>query len=345
MLQILGPESGMPNGWVEIYVLDGVARFHLNSHLVRFDDTQRKFVEDRELIARLPQLANAGGRPVMDKFDRLWYTTNGAPQAIDRSAVGGNRPIDIAPAGFAPTNYTAETDGTIWMFENRRLARLDPRLPRSPGIPVRTLITSVQLSASNRRLFAVGATLPPLDYADNSLVIHFAAPANPFVSPVTFEVLLEGAHTQWVSTGAVGSAAFTRLKEGQYVFRVRPVIGGSLRGTEARLAFTVEPPWFRTPLAWVLYAVGTVGLLGFIIWLSSFLQRRENERLERVVAERTTALNTTNAQLSRQIEETTQKSNALSVSEERFRLLNAELEARVADRTRELHAAKDAAEA
>jgi signal transduction histidine kinase/PleD family two-component response regulator len=345
VLQILGSETGLLSGWAEIYILDGVARFHVSNHLLRFDDAAQKFVEDRELLARLPQLANAGGRPVTDKFGRLWYTLNGTAQVIDRSANGGNRPVDVVPVSFAPTNYTAETDGVVWMFENRRLARLDPRIPRPPEIPVRALITSVQLSASNRRLFAVGDTLPPLDFADNSLVIHFAAPANPFVSPITFEILLEGAHTQWVSTGAVGSATFTRLKEGQYVFRVRPVVGGSVRGTEARLAFTVRPPWFRTTLAWVLYGVGAASLLGFIFWLSSYLQRRENERLERLVAERTTEVNTTNAQLSRQIEETTEKSAALSVSEERFRLLNTELEARVQERTRELHLAKDAAEA
>ncbi len=345
LLQILGARDGITEGWVEIYLLDGLARFHLGSRLFRFDDVQRKFVEDRELLARLPQLAIAGGRPVTDKSGGLWYTITGAPQVIDRSATGGNRPVNIAPVGFAPTNYTAEADGVIWMFEKRRLARMDPRLPRSPDSPLRALITSVQLSASNRLLFAPGDALQPLDYADNSLVIHFAAPANPFVSPITFEVLLEGAHTQWVSTGAVGSATFTRLKEGQYVFRVRPVAGGTTRGTEARLAFTVQPPWFRTTLAWVLYGVATVSLLVFIIWLTSFLQRRENERLERLVAKRTTELNTTNAQLNRQIEETTEKSAALSVSEERFRMLNTELEARVEERTRELHAAKDAAEA
>ena len=336
VLQIFGPSDGLSGGWVELYLLDGVARFHVNRLLYRFDDIRRRFVEDRELLGRLPQLAIAGGRPTTDSFGRLWYTLDGVAQVIDRSVAGGNRPVKIAPVGFAPTSYTTEDDGVIWMFEKRRLARMDLRLPPPPDNPLRALITSVQFSASSRQIFAPGAALEPLNYADNSLVIRFAAPANPFASPITFEVLLEGAGTQWVSTGAVGSATFNRLKEGDYVFRVRPVAGGTERGAEDRLAFTVRPPWFRTPLAWGIYIGAAAGLFVFAAWISAFLQRRENERLEQLVAKRTVELNATNAQLGHQIEETTEKSAALSVSEERFRLLNTELEDRVQRRTAEL---------
>jgi PAS domain S-box-containing protein len=174
-----------------------------------------------------------------------------------------------------------------------------------------------------------------LPYADNSLVVHFAAPANPFGAAIDFQVMLEGAVAQWVSTGNVGTAAFSRLKEGDYVFHVRPVAGATV-GTEARLGFTVLPPWYRTPLAWILYVLGAAGIVVFAAWLSSFLERREMVRLERVVTERTRELNATNAQLERQITVTTEKSAALAVSEERYRTLNAELEQRVETRTAEL---------
>jgi len=341
VLKILGADEGIVTGWVEIYVLDGIARFHAASRLQRFDDSQQKFVEDQELLARLPQLATAGGRPTTDSLGRLWYTADGAAQLIDRTEAGGDRPVPIMPVGFAPTSYTPEDDGIIWMYATGRLARMDLRMPEPPVSPLRALITSVQFSASNRQVFAPGAALAPIDYAENSLVIHFAAPANPFAVPVTFEVLLEGAGTQWISTGAVGSAAFNRLKEGNYVFHVRPVVEGTMPGTEAQVQFTVRPPWFRTPLAWASYAVATVGIFAFAIWLSSFLQRRENERLERLVTERTGELQTTNDRLAQQIEETLEKSVALSVSEERYRLLNADLEIHVQDRTAELeHAHK-----
>jgi C4-dicarboxylate-specific signal transduction histidine kinase len=208
-------------------------------------------------------------------------------------------------------------------------------MPSPAPNPVLAQITSGQLTATNHHLFAPGPALPPLAYSDNSLLIRFAAVASPFGPPLSFDVMLEGATDRWVSTGALGSASFNRLKEGSYVFHVRPVIGGT-PGEEARLAFTVRPPWFRTKLAWVIYVIAAIGLVSLVAWLSSYLERREKTRLERLVAERTAELNATNARLGRQVEEITEKTAALAASEERFRGFNAELESRVADRTAEL---------
>jgi PAS domain S-box-containing protein len=221
------------------------------------------------------------------------------------------------------------------MQSRGHLVRFDPGLPRAPQLPLRAQITSVQLTGSNQNLFSPGLTLPPLAYSDNSLVVHFAAVSNPFDPPVSFEVLLEGAGRQWMSTGNVGFASFTRLKEGSYVFRVRPIAAGK-PGAESRLAFTVRPPWFRTILARVIYVATVAGLVFLVAWFSSILERRETMRLERVVAERTAELNATNSQLGRQVEETREKTAALAASEERYRGLNAELESRVRRRTAEL---------
>ena len=350
-IQILGRADGLADGWVQIFVFEGVARFNLPNHLFRYDKTARHFVEDQEFLRRFPELTQSTGRPVCDPQGRMWYTAGGAAHVIDDIRPGHPHTSKVMPVGFGPSEYTIQDDGIVWMWEARRLARFDPHVQEFQPAPLRALVTSVQLPGSNRRIFDPGESLPALAYVDNSLVIHFDSPVNPFGAPISFEVMLDGPGAQWVSTGNVGSAAFNRLKEGQYVFRVRPVAGG-IPGQEARLAFQVRPPWYRTPLAWALYAVSGVGVLIFTVWLLSFLQRREKVRLEKLVALRTGELNTTNLQLGRQIQETLEKSTALAASEERFRQLNADLEQRVAERTaelgkanREMQEAKEAAEA
>jgi signal transduction histidine kinase/DNA-binding response OmpR family regulator/streptogramin lyase len=350
-VRVFGAESGLPDGWENLFIESGTVRCSASGHLVRFDPQTQRFSEDRALNSRIPDLAGCTGRPIRDAAGRLWFASRGSVHVVDDTRDSGRESKFAIPLGFEPTEFTMEATGVVWMQSRGHLARFDPRLPNPPSTPLRAQLTSVQLTASNRHLYAPGPSLPSLAYEDNSLVVRFAAPANPFGAPVSFEVMLQGVTDQWASVGTAGSASFSRLKEGNYVFRVRPV-GGGTPGAEAQLAFSVQPPWFRTKLAWVLYIVGALSLVLLVAWLLSYLDRREKVRLERLVTERTRELHATNAQLGRQVEETMQKTTALAASEERFRRLNTELEDRVAKRTAELAAtnvelqsAKEAAEA
>lgn len=349
-LEIFGPESGLSVGWAGVYLWEGSARFSLNSERFRFDERTRRFVKDTELLKNYPELALSGGRQTLDGLGRLWFTISGGTYMLEKDNAG-HRTVTPMAIGYEPSEFTMEESGVVWTWVKQRFSRFDPRIPQPQKTPLKALINLVQFTASKRHHFAPGAGLPAIDYADNSFVVHFGAPTNPFGSRVTFEVMLEGSNAQWVSTGSVGSASYNDLKEGKYVFHVRPV-SDSIPATEATLAFTINPPWYRTTLAWVLYGCLSLGVVIFFAWMSSYLERREKVRLEQVVEKRTGELNATNLQLGQQVAETLGKTKELAASEERYRSLNADLEQRVTDRTAELgkaivemQRAKEAAEA
>ena len=329
--EILDKTAGLFQGWIETFLYEDEVRFHVPDHQLVFDEKTHRFIEDRELLARFPRFTAAGARPTRDASGRFWFTDNRVTSRIQP-----NGTIDSLSVGFTPSSYTTDSNGIVWIYGERRMSRFDTRVPPLPPVPVTAKITSVLFTGSGRHLLSPGAALPLVKYEDNSLTFNFAAPANPFSTAVTFETLLEGGGTEWTSVGTIGSAAFTRLKEGHYVFHVRPVLGATKHGVEARIAFDILPPWYRSRLAWAVYAVIALGLVGAAAWLSAYLQRREKVRLERLVAARTSELHTMNRQLEQQILVTTEKSVALAASEERYRDLNAELEQRVAARTNEL---------
>jgi signal transduction histidine kinase len=334
-VRFFGKQDGLGDGWVNVFTLDGNVHCTSSLRLESFDTKTQRLVEDRELLRRIPALLESSGRPARDASGRLWFSQRGTVSFVDDTKSGEKPVAGTLSLGFQPTEFNMESNGVIWMQSREHLIRYDPRISGPTQTPVQAQITSVQLTASDHHLFTPGAALKPLPYSDNSLLVRFAAVANPFGPPLSFEVMLEGATDRWVSTGAVASASFNRLKEGSYVFHVRPVIGGT-PGEDAHLAFTIQPPWFRTKLAWMVYVMATIGLVSSIAWFFSYLERREKIRLEHLVAERTAELNATNAQLGRQVEEITEKTAALAASEERYRKLNADLENRVADRTAEL---------
>ncbi|HEU5080728.1 MAG TPA: ATP-binding protein [Opitutaceae bacterium] len=317
-LKIFTTADGLAPGWVQLFLLKGEARFNLISRVYKFNDATQRFSPDEEFARAYPEFGDFIGRPTADAFGTIWFTAKGSAHTLRID--GKNRKSSTVPIGFEPYNYTMEEDGVVWMWGRQRLVRYDPHVAERKPTKPRAMITSVQFTLSNKRLFTPLPQSITLPFSDNSFVLEFAAPADPFSSPVTFEIMLEGSGNQWVSTGNLGSAAFNNLKEGQYVFRVRPISGRAV-GDEARLSILVLPPWYRTKLAWCIYALTAVSAFAFAAWLSSFLERREKQRLTKVVAERT---------------------GELAKSEERYRLLNAQLENRVAERTAELGAANNA---
>src|SRR5690606_4651124 len=46
---------GVPEGWVQAYVLDGVPRFNIADRLYRFDEERQRIVPDEEMRTRLAE--------------------------------------------------------------------------------------------------------------------------------------------------------------------------------------------------------------------------------------------------------------------------------------------------
>ncbi len=330
-LEILAAANGVADGWVNLFILDGTARFNVANRLFRYDEGRRYLVEDAPLLQRYPDMDGLIGRPARDAGGRLWFTANDAIRIFADNPAGPTA-SEVLATRVLPTLFTMETGGVVWLHDTRHLMRYDPAIAEPAQPPLRAIVTRVHLPGSDQHLIGVGTALPPLRYADNSLVVYYLAPGTPFGQPVTFEVRLEGSDQDWVSTGSTGSAVFNRLKEGSYTLHVRPRTVTTV-GRETTLAFRIAPPWFRTPLAYACYGVTAVGAILALVWWSSFLERREKVRLELLVARRTTELHETNRRLNEQVHATLDKATALLLSEERYRRLNEQLEQRVQERT------------
>ena len=312
-VETFGLAEGVPDHWVQVFKIDDEVRINVPLQMKILDTLSGHFIPDAELLRRQPELVGAIGRPMRDSQNRLWVTNRGRVHIYAQRGTVTEETPEVIPEGLLPTHFNAQEDGVVWMHQRMRLARYDPAMPRAQPVPLHALITRVQFPTSNREIFRVGPELPPLAAADNAFVVHFVAPDNPIGRPVTFEVKLDGTEGDWVSTGAIGSAAFNHLDQGRYVLRVRPRFSETI-GHEATLSFTVLAPWYRTPFAYLAYVLSAIGIIVFSAWLSSLLSRRKNALLEQLVARRTGELNESNIRLANQVDEIQMLSQAITQS-------------------------------
>lgn len=302
-VKIFSSQDGLPVSWPQIFELGENVRFNFSDKIFRFDDSLQRFVTDNDFVNQLPGVTSIFGRPGLDARGRLWATADGAVHVFERRDGRWSDSPQIVPLGFQPYYYTFESSGVVWMHAQHRLARYDPAMPVSAPMPLRALITHVTLANSDRSLFNFEQAIPPLDFSENSLIVHFVLSGNKFAAPVNFEVKLEGASSSWVSVGSSGSAVFNRLKEGNYVLHVRPRADTAL-GEEATISFSIRPPWYRTTTAYIFYGLSLLGLVLLVVALLTKLERRENVRLEHLVKERTRELTESSARYQELVEHT-----------------------------------------
>jgi hypothetical protein len=333
VVEVFDNDDGIPDGWVQVFVVDGVARLNVAARVLRFDEATRRMVADDTFLGgESGRFVGGHGRPARDPAGRLWIAGEDGVRVIDDKNADWSQSEERMPVGLVPILFAIEDGGVVWMHRPRKLARFDPAMPEAPPVSMRAVISNMQFVGTSRTEYSPNEKIPPLAYTENSFVANFMVTGTPVGVPVNFEVNLAGVGDEWVSTGSGGSAVFNRLKEGEYTLRVRPRMGEAI-GVETSLAFTVEPPWFRTYWAYSAYGLSIVCIVLVVAWVMSLLDRREKLRLAHLVDERTSEVNQTNSRLALQVDQTMRRAAELRESEERYRNLIQELEKRVKERT------------
>lgn len=132
-----------------------------------------------------------------------------------------------------------------------------------------------------------------LNYKQNNLVFTFAnngfgiMPSSPF-----YEYKLEGFDKEWVLVDNPSRLTYTNLNPGEYTLKVREVNRyGNKTDKEIQLAVIINPPFYNTPLAWIIYILCTA-IVAYVILsgrqqqmiLKNSLEneKREKENIEQI---------------------------------------------------------------
>jgi signal transduction histidine kinase/ligand-binding sensor domain-containing protein/DNA-binding response OmpR family regulator len=104
-----------------------------------------------------------------------------------------------------------------------------------------------------------------LKYRENVFSIEFAALSYSHPGKNSYAYILEGFNTDWLTTdGSQRKATFTNLDPGEYVFKVKASNNDGYWNEEgASLRIKILPPFWKTPVAFIIYAIFIIGVLLF----------------------------------------------------------------------------------
>jgi signal transduction histidine kinase/ligand-binding sensor domain-containing protein len=154
------------------------------------------------------------------------------------------------------------SDGRLWFATAKGVSVVDPRRidTGAPAPEVRIEGVSVDGPMSPRRAGDVARA----EYSPGrgEVTIEYAALSFGSPSKVRFRHQLEGLDEGWVDAGARRTAYYSTLPPGSYRFRVMACNrDGVWNGQAATLAFSIRPPFYRTPWFYAACLAGVAALV------------------------------------------------------------------------------------
>ena len=137
-----------------------------------------------------------------------------------------------------------------------------------------------------------------LSFADRVISFEFAALHFARPEQNSYAYMLEGFEDDWNYIGQRRFATYTSLPPGSYTFRVKASNNDGLwNETGTSLAITVVPPFWLTWWFRICVIIGVIAAGALLLHIRTRTERERNRELEARVAERTAALETSNAAL------------------------------------------------
>jgi signal transduction histidine kinase/ligand-binding sensor domain-containing protein/CheY-like chemotaxis protein len=229
-------------------------------------------------------------KPYFLRFDArgwLWIGTDAGLTRYDGRSWTRFDKADGMPVSDCDANaFLDDFDGTIWVGTAKGLSHF--LTPSTDGHSSSTtpVVTRLLLGAAPVPLEG-GIRVP---YARRSLDATFAALTFVNEDTVTFRHRLLGLDSTWTQTSNV-EAHYPGLPPGRYTLEVQAVVPpGQWGDSIARVAFAVEPPWWRRWWAITCEALLLAAAARLVwMWRMHAILKHQQE-LERAVADRTRKL-------------------------------------------------------
>ena len=271
-LDSYGKAQGLTSdGGADVIELDGHFLAITTNGASEFNAATNRFVPSR--FKDLAIGAETGSaRVAQDQQGNTWVYLGLRPFQLlrkpDGSVAVDDRKLRRIPEG-AVSIIAADADGILWLGGADRIYRYDPRHNSTKATPVPPILRLVRSGDNERRLplsIAPNGSSPQVPFADNSLRFEYALPSFENSETNEFSTQLAGFDSAFSHWSQDTRRDYTNLPPGSYRFLIK---ARNYRQEEsptiAEYRFEVLPPWYRTSIAYLAYAL-LLGATGYVVY-------------------------------------------------------------------------------
>ena len=215
---------------------------------------------------------------VQDKQGTYWCSTYNGIFVYNESTGKINTYHDTDGLQSNQFNYNAAlklSTGEILFGGIKGFNIINPKLNSQLHDFPKLIINSIKVNNKvyeKSGLTTFGIDKLELTYEESMLNIDFAALEYSLPEKISYAYFLDGWDTQWHYVDNIRSANYSRLTEGDYVLKIKSTNAEGIWNSKAiSLPITILPPWYRSGLAYFLYALSIV----FVIYLVDKYQRQQ----------------------------------------------------------------------
>jgi signal transduction histidine kinase/DNA-binding response OmpR family regulator/streptogramin lyase len=264
--------SQLASDKVQVLLCDSDGQMWVGTYgegLSLFDPKQKKFTTFSEKDG-LPNTTIY--QIVEDKKGQLWLSTNTGISSFDRDkrSFRNYTPYNgVQNNNFVHTSGMLLSDGELIFGGLQGFNYFNPaQLTINKNVP-QVLLTDLRIS---HKSVTAGEEAPINIHVSIAASIHLAYKQNFALSFVAlnytipkqnhYAYKLEGFDKDWNYIGTSNTASYTNLDPGEYTFHVKASNNdGVWSAKDTTIKIYVQPPWWRTTWAYLLYVLVTGGLL------------------------------------------------------------------------------------
>ncbi|UXI68054.1 GGDEF domain-containing protein [Tahibacter amnicola] len=283
--------AGLPEGRGLPLVFPDAIAFGTSRGVYRFDAARGRFDIDGALRDVLPVSAGEVRLVASTGYNQILVAQHDQIRLLELQPNGRwaerMTPLARIPRGMPLRDIRVDPDGVVWVATNEALFRHRPAvqssLPELP--PPRILIEDAGAVA----MLAPGDTRE-LGTAPRSLSLRLEEAFFSGVEQLRFRTRLAPLESRWSAWSDSPRQTWSHLPGGNYVLdvEVQDIFGRTVSAKNVGIA--VQSPWYLRWWAWAGYAAGLVGMFMVVVRLRVRGMRRRARYLERMVRERTVAL-------------------------------------------------------